>query len=176
MRADGDGDRQRFLFRQRALGKLAHVVRRDDVDAGDISFLEHEAIDARVDAKLRVFGDNHAAGNHRPAVHDREDRHRQIVEIHFLAGLNNFFHRRVGDSLGLDRFVHRLAQLIGDVFISDAHAERDAIARLQQAGNHGHRIPEHIFKQQRLLRLRYQRGDIAQIDGLIDLDQLVVFP
>ncbi len=101
MRADGNRNRQWLLFRERALGELAHVVRRHDVDAGDISFFKHQAIDASVDAELRIFGDDDAAGDHRSAIHNREYRHGQIEEINFFAGDNDFFHRRVGDPLGL---------------------------------------------------------------------------
>ena len=38
----------------------------------------------------------------------------------------------------------------------------------------GIEYPRHMIKQQRLLRLRHQRRHVARIDGLGDLQQLVV--
>ncbi len=130
MRADGDRNRQRLLFRQGALGELAHIVRRDDIDAGDVSFLEHQPIHARVHAELRVFGDDHGAGDHRPAVHDREYRHGQIVKVHFFACHNDFFHRCIRDPLGFNGLVHGATELVRDIVVGDAHPERDTVARL----------------------------------------------
>ena len=54
MRADRDRDRQRLLALEGALREQPHVVRRDDVDAGQRLFLDDEAVDAAVHAKLGI--------------------------------------------------------------------------------------------------------------------------
>ena len=42
------------LRSKRALREQPHVVRRDDVDAGQVLFLDDEAVDAGVDAELGI--------------------------------------------------------------------------------------------------------------------------
>jgi hypothetical protein len=46
---------------------------------------------------------------------------------------------------------------------------------LEQARNERHGVADDVFKKQRPLGLTHQRGDIAQIDGLGDLQQFIVF-
>jgi hypothetical protein len=83
-------NRQRLLSLQRPLHKQPHVVRRDDVDAGERLFLDDETIDTGIDAKLRIARDNHARSDHRPAIVDRRHRNRQLVEIDVVANHGDF--------------------------------------------------------------------------------------
>src|SRR6185503_5592867 len=57
MGADGYRDRQRLAGLVRTLGEGAHVVGRDDVDAGEVLLLHQEPVDAGVEAVFRVLGD-----------------------------------------------------------------------------------------------------------------------
>src|SRR5262249_29653416 len=81
MRADADRDRQRTPALVGPLREQSHVVRCDDVDAGEALFLHDEAVDAAVDAELGVARDHHAGGDHGTAVKDRGHGDRQLVEV-----------------------------------------------------------------------------------------------
>src|SRR5438128_1027357 len=68
MSADADRDRQRTPTLVGPLREQSHVVRCDDVDAGETFFLHDEAVDAAVDAELGVARDHDPGGDHRTAV------------------------------------------------------------------------------------------------------------
>jgi hypothetical protein len=174
MCADRNRNRQRLFFRQGALGEFTHVIWCDNIDAGDVSLLQHEPVDPGIDAELRIFRNHHARRNHWTAVHHGKNRHRQIIKIDIFTSTNDVFDRSLVDRLGRDRMVERVAQLVGDLLVRHAHTERNPIARLHQAGNYRNGITLNGFKEKRLLRLRDQRGNIAQVDGLRNFKQLVV--
>src|SRR5262249_7573771 len=99
MGADADRDRQSTPALVGPLREQSHVVRCDDVDAGEALFLHDEAVDAAVDAELGVARDYHAGGDHWTAVEYRRHRDRQLVEVDLVADDDNFARRR-----GLDGF------------------------------------------------------------------------
>ena len=99
MGADGDRDRQRLVAGERALHEQPHIVRRDDVDAGQRLFLDDEAVDAGIEAELGIARDDDAGGDHRPAVVDRRHRDRQLVEIDVVADERHLARRRGFDVL-----------------------------------------------------------------------------
>ena len=122
MRADGNGNGQRLFLLQRALGEFSQVIGRYDVDTGNIFLVEHHPIDASVHAEFRIFGDNYSRRNHGTTVHHREDRDRQVIEIHFVLGENDVFNRRSVDAFRFDGMVHRRAQLFLDFFVGCIHS------------------------------------------------------
>ena len=132
--ADGDGDRQRFFPLQRALRKQPHVVRRDDVDAGEALFLDDEAVDAAVEAEFGIFADHHARGDHRPAVVDRRHRDRQLVEIDVVAQHHYVAGRRAVDVFRRNRLGDRGGELVLDLAEGlAAHRHGGALLRADDA-------------------------------------------
>ena len=71
VRTDRNGNWQQLLALEGALRKQPHVVRCDDVDAGQRLLLDDEAVDAAVHAKLGIARDHHAGGDHGAAIVDR---------------------------------------------------------------------------------------------------------
>ena len=78
--SDRDRNRQRLLLLEGPLGKLSQVIRRDDVDTGDIFLLEHQSVHTSVHAELRIFRERH----HHACDADGKYRNRQLVEIDFV--------------------------------------------------------------------------------------------
>jgi hypothetical protein len=177
MRADADRDRQRALLLIGALCEKPHVVRRDDVDAGERLLLDDEAVDAAVHAELGIARDHDARGDHRPAVIDRRHGDRQLEQIDIIAGGDHFGRARGVDHDRRDRIVDRLLELQLDIAIGlRAHADHGALARADDAGHDRHVVADDVVEQQRLVRLIDQGGDMADVDRLLEVDQLVLFP
>ena len=177
MGADADRDRARPARLVGALREHAHVVRRHDVDAGEVLLLDDEAVDAAVDAELGVARDHHAGGDHRPAVIDRRHRDRQLVEIDVVAEQHHLAGRRGFDVFGRDRMVDRLPELVLDLAVAVA-AERHhgALARADDAGDDRHVVADHLVEIERGLGLVDQRGDVADVHRLVQIDELAVLP
>ena len=117
MGADRDRDRQRLPALECALRKQPHVVRRDDVDAGEVLFLHDEAVDAGIDAELGIARNHHAGGDHRTAVVDRRHRNRDFVEVDLVAGHHHLARRRGLHVLGRDRLGDRGGKLVLDLAV-----------------------------------------------------------
>jgi hypothetical protein len=56
----------------------------------------------------------------------------------------------------------------------DPHADRHALARTDQAGHDRHVIAEHAMKHERLVALIDQRCDMAAIDRLMNIGELIL--
>ena len=177
MRADGDRDRQRLLALEGALREQPHVVGRDDVDAGEALFLDDEAVDAAVEAELGVVGDHHARGDHRPAVVDRRHRDRQLVEIDVVADERHLAGRRGVDVPRRDRLGDRRRELVLDLAEGlAAHRHGGALFRADDAGDHRHVVADHLVEKERGLGLIDQRRDVADVDRLVQVDELARLP
>ena len=171
MSAEADRDRQRAARRVRLLGELAQVVRRDDVDPGEVALLDLESIDAGVQPVLGVAGQRDAGGDHRPAVVDGEERHGKREEIEIVAGLDDLLHGAARDHHGLERMIEPVTQLRFALRKAAAHRDRDAVPALDEPGQHRHLVPGDVAEEQRGLRLVDQRRDVPDVDGLLDFDQ-----
>ena len=175
MGADRDRDRQRLAARERALGEQAHVVRRHDVDAGEALLLDDEAVDAAVEAELGVARDHHARGDHRAAVIDRRHRDRQLVEVDVLADIGDFAGRRRFHVPRRDRPVDRRLELLLDLAIGlAAQRHGGALARADDPGHHRDVVADHVVEEERRARLVDQRRDMADVHGLMQVDELAV--
>ena len=162
---------------QRALGEQPHVVGRDDVDAGEALFLDDEAIDAGIEAELRIARDHDAGGDHRPAVIDRRHRDRQLVEIDVVADERHLARRRGLHVFRRNGLRDRLRELVLDLAISLAAERHDgALARADDAGDHRHVVADHLMEKERGLGLVDQRRDVADIDRLMQVDKLARLP
>ena len=71
MGADRYRDRAGAALLIGALCEQSHVVGGEDVDAGEVAFLHHQAIDAGIGAQLRVARDHHTGSDHRTAIENR---------------------------------------------------------------------------------------------------------
>ncbi len=177
VRADRDRDRQRLLALKGALGEQPHVVRRDDVDAGQILLFDDESVDARVDAELGVARDHHAGGDHRPAVVDRRHRDRQLVEVDVVAEHDHFAGRRGLDVFGRNRTVDPLLQLVLDLAKGLAAERHDRpLFRPDDAGDDRHVVADHVVEIERCLGLVDQSGDMPDVDRLVQVDQFADLP
>ena len=160
-----------------ALREQPHVVGRDDVDAGEALFLDDEAVDAAVDAELGIARDHHAGGDHRAAVVDRRHRDRQLVEIDVVAGKDDLARRRGLHVFRRDRLGDRLRELVLDLAIGLAAERHDgALARADDAGDHRHVVADHLVEIERGLGLIDQRRDVADVDRLMQVDELAGLP
>ena len=172
VRADRNRDRQRLAGFERALGERAQVVGRDDVDAGQVLLLQQEAIDAGVEA-VAVAHDGDARGDHRAAVEDGRHRHRQVEQIDFVADLRHLARRARFDVHRRNRVGDRARQLLLDVGVTfHAEADRDALARANQARHDRDVVAHDVMKQQRLVRLVDERRDVAAVDRVFDVLEL----
>ena len=160
------------LALERALGEQAHVVGRDDIDAGEALFLDDEAVDAAVHAEFGIARDHHARRDHRPAVIDRRHRDRYFVEIDVVADERDFAGRRGFHVLRRNRLVDRGLELVLDFSVRIA-AERHggALARADDAGHERHVVADDAMEEQRRLGLVHQGGDVPDIHRLMDIDQ-----
>ena len=177
MGADGDRDRQRLAALEGALREQPHIVGRDDIDAGEVLLLDDEAVDAGVDAELGIARDHHAGGDHRPAVVDRRHRDRQLEQIDVVADQHHLARRRGLDVFRRDRLGDRLLQLVLDLAIGLAAERHDgALARADDAGHHRHVVADHVMEIERGARLIDQRGDVADVHRLMQIDELAGLP
>jgi hypothetical protein len=177
VRTDGNGNRQRLAALQRPLREQPHVVRRHDVDAGKVLFLDDEAVDARVESKLRVFADHHAGGDHRAAVIDRRHRDRQLEQIDLVADHRHLAGRRAVDVFRRDRLRDRGGELVLDLAeILAAHRHGGAFFGADDAGHHRHVVADHIMEIECGLGLVDQRRDVADIDRLMQVHKLTRLP
>jgi hypothetical protein len=159
------------------LGEQSHVVRRHDVDAGEALFLHDEAVDAAIDAELRVARDHHAGGDHRPAVKDRGHGDRQLVEIDLIADDHHLAGRGTLDVFRRDRVVDRLGELVLDLAVAlAAKRHHRALARADKAGDHRHLVADYVVEIERGIGLIDQRGDMADVHGLMQVDELAPLP
>ena len=163
---------------KRALREQPHVVRRDDVDAGQVLFLDDEAVDAAVHAELGIARDHDAGGDHRAAVVDRRHRDRQLVEIDVVAD-----HAPPRGSASLARVCGGIGLAIaGGELVLDlaeglaAHRHDGALLRADDAGHHRHVVADHVVEKERGLGLVDQRRDVADVDRLVQVDQLARLP
>ena len=141
------------LRSQRALREQPHVVGRDDVDAGEVLFLDDEAVDAGIDAELRIARDHDAGGDHRAAVVDRRHRDRQLEEVDVVAEQRHLARRRGFDVVRRDRLGDRLRQLVFDLAESLAAERHDgALARADDAGDDRHVVADDVVEKERRLR------------------------
>ena len=177
MGADADRDRQRPALLVGALREQPHVVGRDDIDAGEALLLDDETVDAAVDAELGIARDHHAGGDHRPAVVDRGHRNRQLVEIDFVADQHDLARGRGLEVLRRNRTIDRLLELFLDLPVGLA-AERHhgALARADDAGHHRHVVADHLVEIERGRGLIDERGDVADVDGLMQVGELAALP
>ena len=174
MRADADRDRQRPPGLISALREQPHIVRRDDIDAGERFLLDDETIDAAVQPELGIARDDDARRDHRPAVIDRGHRDRQFEQIDLVADLHHFARAATcSPSSGGIGLIDGVFQLVLDLAIGlAAHRHDGALLRADDARDHRHVVADDIVKQQRLVRLVDQRRDMADIDRLLQIDQL----
>ena len=173
MRADGDGDRTGPPGLVGAVGEEPHVVRRDDVDSGEVALLHHEAIDAAIHAVFRVARDHHPRSDHRAAVVDRGHRHRQAEEVHLVASLDRFLRGRGGDAFRRDRMVDALLELRLDLaIVRAAHRQDGAAARADEARDHRHVVADDVVEEERLVGLVDERRDMPDVDRLPQVDEL----
>jgi hypothetical protein len=157
------------------LREQPHIVRRDDVDAGERLFLDDEAVDAGIKAKLGIARDDDAGGDHRPAIVDRRHRDRQLVEIDVVAEQHHLARRRGFDVFGRDRPGDRGGKFLldlGEGLTAERHG--GALAGADDAGHHRHGVADHVVEIERRFRLIDQRGDMADIDRLMQVDELAV--
>ena len=174
--ADGNRDGQRAVLRQRPPGEVVKVVGRDDVDAGDVALLEHQAVAAGVHAVLRVLGDDHRGGDHGRAVEGGEDRHRQLEQVHLVALPDGLLYRRVVHHHRLDGVGHGELETLVDLGVGRVQRQAEAFPLLQQPARHRDGVAHGIFEQQRLIALRRERRHVPQVDRFAYVQQLVVFP
>jgi hypothetical protein len=175
MGADGNRDRARPAGLVGALREQPHVVGRYDVDAGEVLLLDDEAVDAAVDAQLGIARDHHAGGDHRPAVVDGAHRDRQLVEIDVVADGHDLAHRRALHLFGRDRVVDRVPELALDLAVARAPDRHGgALARADEAGDDRDVVADHVVKTERGLGLVGERGDMADVDRLMQVDQLAL--
>jgi hypothetical protein len=173
MRADGNRDRAGAAGLVRALREETHVVRRHDVDAGQVSFLDHEAVHAGVDAVLRVFRDHHAGGDHRAAVVNRGHRDRQAVEVHLFVDLDHFLGRGVLDVFRRDRAVDALLEPELDLGkFAAAQRNGGAPARADDPRHDRHVVADDVVEIERLVGLVDQRRDVTDVHRLTDVGEL----
>jgi hypothetical protein len=145
------------------------------IDAGQRLFLDDETVDAGIDAELGIARDDDAGGDHRAAVIDRRHRDRQLVEIDVVADHGHFAGRRGGDALRRDRLGDGGCELLLDLGkILAAQRHGGALARADDAGHHRHVVADHVMEKERGLGLIDQRRDVADIDRLVQVDQLAV--
>ena len=171
--ADADRNRTGAPGLERALREEPHVVRRDEVDAGEVLLLDDHAVVAAVEAQFRIAGDDDAGGDHRPPVIDRRHRHRQLVEIDLVARPHHLARSGGVDGLGRDRLRQRRRELVLDLAeILAAHRGDGALLRTDDAGDDRHVVADHIVEIERGLRLIDQRRDVPDVDRLVQVDQL----
>ena len=173
VRADGNGDRAGTALLVGALRVQAHVVGRDDVAAGQVFFLDHETVDARVDAVLGVVRHDDAGGDHRAAVIDGAHRHGQFEQVHIVAGEDDLLGARGGDAFGVDRVVDADLQFVLDFAKRlAAHGHDGAFLRPHDAGQDGHVVTDDIVEHKRLVGLVDERRYVADVDGLVQVYEL----
>src|SRR5262245_8118357 len=177
MGADADRDRQRTAALVGPLREQSHVVRCDDVDAGEALFLHDEAVDAAVDTELGIARNHHAGGDHRAAVEDRGHGDRQLVEVDLVADDDHFARRRGLDVFRRDRMVDGLRELVLNLAVSLA-AERHhrAPARADEAGDHRQLVADHVVEIERGVGLIDQRRDVADVHRLVQVHELAALP
>ena len=157
-----------------ALRKHTHIVGRHDIDTGQALFLDHETIDAAVKAVFRIASNHDAGGDHRSAVEDRRHRDRQLEQIDVVAFVDDFLGCGSLDVPGRNRIVDAMLQHLLDVGVVVAsHREHRTLLRADDAREQRHLIADHVMKQQCLIALIDQRADVANVDRLPDVDQLV---
>src|SRR5262249_27175006 len=102
---------------------------------------------------------------------------RQLVEVDLIAGDDNLARRRGFYAFRRDRMVDRVRELVLDLAIGLAAERRDrALARANEAGNHRHVVADHVVEIERSIRLIDQRRDVADIDRLMQVDELADLP
>ncbi len=74
---------------------------------------------------------------------------------------------------GRDRRLDRGLEPVLDLPIGlAAHAHDGALARADDAGDHRHVVTDHLVEEEGGLRLVHQRRDVADVDGLVQVDEL----
>ena len=63
---------------------------------------------------------------------------------------------------------------LGESLAAERHG--GALAGADDAGHHRHRVADHVMEIERGLGLIDQRGDVADIDRLMQVDQLALLP
>ena len=68
-------------------------------------------------------------------------------------------------------------ELVLDLAIGlGAERHHRALARADDAGDHRHVVADHLVEEERGLRLIHQRRDVADVDGLMQVDELAGLP
>ena len=126
-----------------------------------------------IDAELGVARDDHAGGDHGPAVIDRGHRDRQLVEVDVPIQEDHLAGGRGLEVFGRDRAIDRLLQLVLDLPIGLAAERHDgALARADDAGHHRHVVAGDVVEEERGLGLVHQGRDMADIHRLMQVDDL----
>ncbi len=137
------------------------------------SKLDDEAVDAAVHAEFGVARDHDPGGDHRAAVVDRRHRDRQPVEVDLVAGQRHLARRRRLDVPGRDRTIDRGFELFLDLLVGvAAHSQDGAFARADDPRYHRHVVADHLVEKERGLGLVDQRRDMADVDRLMQVDEL----
>src|SRR5262249_56975837 len=104
---------------------------------------------------------------------DRRPRDRQLVEVDVVADDDHFARRRGLDVFRRDRMVDGPRELVLNLAVSLA-AERHhrALARADKTGDHRHLVADDVVEIERGVGLIDQRRDVADIYGLVQVDEL----
>ena len=161
MGADTNRDGKGPFGRECALGKFSQVVGCHDVDTGDVSPLEHQAVHPGIYPVLWVLGNHDGSRDHGPTVQGRKDRHGEPIEVHLIFFQHYLFYRTISNQLGLDGLLHGPLEFFLDLHVWDLDCEREAVPRLEEAGDHRDRVAKGLGKKQGLFRLWDQGRDIS---------------
>jgi hypothetical protein len=101
----------------------------------------------------------------------------KIEEIDVVAGDDHLARGRALHVFRRDRMVDRLCELVLDLAVGLA-AERHhgAFARADEAGDHGQLVADHPVEIERGVGLVDQGRDVADVHGLVQVDELAVLP
>ena len=117
---------------------------------GDFVFrYQHHSVDREVVAVLRVFDNDMARRNIRPAVARVVGAERQFRDVDFAPFHDDFLTRTIGNEASRNRRGRAPDGLVENIFLRQTQSQSHTAVTRQKLADYGNRRTFHIFEKQR---------------------------